>query len=213
MPGDVADANRWIFQHAATWPDLIRGQREYDHPTWHYVNFPYYIDGQPAPPGLNLSGLYPTRLDMDKWNVAQAVKHCQRALKSDAPPSDKALACCWLIHLVGDLHQPLHSTALVCERFPNGDRGGNSIPTVHGRNLHALWDGLLGRHHRPNDVAREVDELRAKTELWNVNTSSSVTEWIRESHILSKSAGYSPDILRRYKLAACCSRSICHVPT
>jgi len=84
MPGDVADADRWIFQHAANWPDLIRGQREYDHPTWHYVNFPYYIDGQPAPPGFNLTGLYPTRLDLGKWNVAQAVKHCQATLKGDA---------------------------------------------------------------------------------------------------------------------------------
>jgi hypothetical protein len=115
MPADVADADRWIFQHAATWPDLIRGQHEYDHPTWHYVNFPYYIDGQPAPPGLNLRGLYPTRLDLDKWNVTQAVKHCQTTLNGDASPSDKALAYCWLFHLVGDLHQPLHSTALVCE--------------------------------------------------------------------------------------------------
>jgi len=199
MPADVAETDRWIFQHAATWPDLIRGQREYDHPTWHYVNFPYYIDGQPAPPGLNLSALYPTRLDMDKCNVAQAVKHCQATLKGDASPGGKALAYCWLFHLVGDLHQPLHSTALVCERFPNGDRGGNSIPTVQGRNLHALWDNLLGRQHRPNDVKREVAELRQRPTHWKVDPTGGVEAWIQESHELAKAFVYSAEILEAVK--------------
>jgi hypothetical protein len=141
----------------------------------------------------------PTRLDPEKWNVAQAVKHCQATLVGDGPPSDKALACCWLLHLVGDLHQPLHSTALISERFPTGDRGGNSIPTVQGGNLHALWDGLLGRRHRPNDVKREVAELRERSELWKVDTECNVEAWIQESHELAKSFAYSPQIIEAVK--------------
>jgi len=94
------------------------------------------------------------------------------------------------------LHQPLHSTALVCERFPNGDRGGNSIPTVQGENLHALWDNLLGRQHRPNDVKREVAELRERPTLWKVDTESGVEAWIQESHELAKSFAYDPAILK-----------------
>jgi len=126
MP-DGVDDDRWIFQHAATWPDLARGlkgedRRTYDRPTWHYVNFPLFVGGERPLLGVNLSTEYPTALDANKWNVAQAVKHCQATLQGDAAPSDKALAYCWLFHLVGDLHQPMHSTALFCERFPTGDR-------------------------------------------------------------------------------------------
>ena len=141
---------------------------------------------------VNLSAVYPTTLDQSKWNVAQAVKHCQATLASDAPPSDKARAYCWLLHLVGDLHQPIHSTALFCERFPTGDRGGNSIPLVQGDNLHSLWDNLLGRSHKPNDVKWEAAALKP----WKADTSGDVSAWITESHELAKSFAYSPEIVQ-----------------
>ena len=51
-----------------------------------------------------------------------------------------------LIHYVGDIHQPLHSTAEVDSAYPSGDRGGNSehIPSKEGAsNLHAVWDSVL----------------------------------------------------------------------
>ena len=51
-----------------------------------------------------------------------------------------------IIHYVGDVHQPLHSTALVDSEYPSGDRGGNSehIPSIDGvSNLHAVWDSVL----------------------------------------------------------------------
>lgn len=51
-----------------------------------------------------------------------------------------------LIHYAGDIHQPLHCTALVNEKYPSGDRGGNSFPiTPIGdiNELHAAWDSIL----------------------------------------------------------------------
>ena len=51
-----------------------------------------------------------------------------------------------IIHYVGDVHQPLHSAALVDSKYPSGDRGGNSesIPSKDGvGNLHAVWDSVL----------------------------------------------------------------------
>src|SRR5687768_15986196 len=50
MADDVQTPNktvqdRWILHHSGTWPDLIRGNRENDRPTWHYVNFPLFLDG------------------------------------------------------------------------------------------------------------------------------------------------------------------------
>jgi hypothetical protein len=194
MPTD-ADEDRWIFQQAAVWPDMARGNREYDHPTWHYVNFPLFVGGERPLLGVNLSAEFPTTLDQSQWNVAQAVKHCQTTLASDAPPSDKALAYCWLLHLVGDLHQPMHSTALFSERFPTGDRGGNSIPLVQGDNLHAQWDNLLGRSHKPNDVKRAVAKLGSDRSLRQVAVDDKIEDWIAESHELAKSFAYSPEII------------------
>jgi hypothetical protein len=92
------------------------------------------------------------------------------------------------------MHQPLHSVALFSERFPRGDRGGNSIKLVKGDNLHSLWDNLLGRSHKPNNVLRELAEIRQRPELWNVDTSGSVDDWIAESRELAESFAYSPEI-------------------
>ena len=53
---------------------------------------------------------------------------------------DKAILLCWLFHLVGDIHQPLHCSAMFTPRlFSEGDRGGNSIK-VGKYNLHSTWD-------------------------------------------------------------------------
>ena len=71
-----------------------------DHPTWHYVNIPVFIGPERAI-SVNRSMEYPTELDQSQWNVAQAVKHCLLTLASSASPQDKALAICWLNHLVG----------------------------------------------------------------------------------------------------------------
>ena len=51
-----------------------------------------------------------------------------------------------IIHYIGDLHQPEHTTARVDSLTPNGDRGGNSesIPSIDGvHNLHYVWDSVL----------------------------------------------------------------------
>lgn len=201
QPANAQDEGEWIFQHASTWPDLARsltgeGSRtKYHRPTWHYVNFPLFQGGERPLLDVNLSAQYPSPADGKDWNIIQAYKHCLAILRGDGPPSDKALAYCWLMHLAGDAHQPLHTTALFSERFPSGDRGGNSIPTVQGGNLHALWDGLLGSSHKPNDVKREVAELRQRPELFRVETGD-IELWIQESHELAKAFAYSPVILQ-----------------
>ena len=51
----------------------------------------------------------------------------------------------FIIHYVGDMHQPLHSTTRVDHKYPKGDFGGNLVylPDREGaHNLHAVWDSV-----------------------------------------------------------------------
>ena len=112
----------------------------------------------------------------------------------------KAIAYCWLFHLVGDLHQPLHSSALVSvNQFPEGDRGGNGIPLTRGRNLHSLWDNLLGRSETFNNVrkvAAELSDRKVYGDVWDsAAKETDVRKWLVESHRLAESFTYSPAIL------------------
>ncbi len=73
------------------------------------------------------------------------------------------MALCWLFHLIGDVHQPLHTTALFTTAYPDGDKGGNLVYVrvkEGGRalKLHFLWDGLL----LGSENTREARNLAAK---------------------------------------------------
>ncbi len=197
MPA-VDPPDQWIFQHAATWPDIARGIRgpdrdKFDKPIWHYVNFPLTIDGFPAPK-LNLAS-DPARGKSISWNIVQATEYCRGVIQSEAPVSQKALAYSWLFHLVGDMHQPMHSTALFCERYPKGDRSGNSIKLTKGDNLHSLWDGLIGRSHNLNNVRGKVAQLRQDESLWEVETAGTPEDWVAESHKVAQSIAYESQLL------------------
>ena len=146
MPADLPaqDASEWIIQQAAIWPDLARGlkgpgmRREYHHRSWHFIDLPDFLtpaDEQALKDQIknhiNLSFEVPSDPDAQKsMNIMQAIAHSRSILfDPQAKPQDRALHLSWLIHLVGDLHQPLHTTALFSRHlFPVGDQGGNKIP-------------------------------------------------------------------------------------
>jgi S1/P1 Nuclease len=48
-------------------------------------------------------------------------------VKNQNDPEPKAIALAWLFHLVGDIHQPLHTAQLFTFEYPKGDRGGNEL--------------------------------------------------------------------------------------
>ena len=205
MPDDVATADtdvqdHWVFQQAATWPDMAR-KTQFDQPTWHYINVPLFLDGNHRVP-FNLSTDYPTKTMQNDGNIVQATKDCLALIADPAASIDaRALAYSWLLHLVGDMHQPLHTTALVCNYFPKGEDGGNKILTVQGKNLHSLWDNLLGRQSKMSDVEREVAKLKEQPELWNVDTRLDINGWAAESNDAAKSMVYDPAILQAVQQA------------
>ena len=109
------------------------------------------------------------------------------------------MAYCWLMHLVGDIHQPLHCTALFSvSHFPKGDRGGNEIKLKRGKNLHSLWDNLLGREYYMRNVQKAVAELSDQGRYGKVWSTAAKEpdprKWAAESHELCESFVY-PDVI------------------
>lgn len=119
------------------------------------------------------------------------------------------MAICWLAHLVGDSHQPCHAGSLYVDGIfpgPIGDKGANAIPTKQLRNLHALWDGLLGTSNKPNEVARRAFDVRqdkaAMNEAEAAGTNLEPSQWLSESVEASKRYVYTPYVLAAVEAAA-----------
>ncbi len=79
-------------------------------------------------------------------NSIELVNHAVKTISTNInrTTAERALFARYLVHVVGDMHQPLHSVALFNQTFPSGDRGGNSIKikliNQTSQNLHAFWD-------------------------------------------------------------------------
>jgi hypothetical protein len=209
--GDAEDRERWIFLQAAIWPDLARSDPRYHKESWHFMNVPYYLSAHDKATlqdviKPNVSFSLPTPLTAEAkahLNAAQAIKLCVRVLTdSHATDQERAISFCWLLHVVGDIHQPLHSTALVSRgRFHTGegDRGGNSIKIKQGRNLHSYWDGLLGGEQKLNDIRKRSAEILGDDGLKKAAEAAAekldVEDWVQESNKLAKDFVYHKLIL------------------
>ena len=71
-------------------------------------------------------------------------------LRSNAASALKSYDLVWLLHLIGDVHQPLHCATRISKTHPKGDAGGNDVgfctagaAACNGK-LHSYWDGVLG---------------------------------------------------------------------
>jgi hypothetical protein len=128
---------------ASLYPDEIRNNFDpATHPHWHYIDYPLRAPGfafaaAPAPQDDVVFGI----------GRSEAV-----ARNARANPGDRAVMMSFLLHLVGDVHQPLHCATLFNAQFqpPEGDRGGNKVfvkgsaQSQSAIKLHAFWDGQFG---------------------------------------------------------------------
>ncbi len=185
----VAEADRdlLLLMLAARWPDDIRGNRTYDHPAWHYINFPFKPVGQPD---------VATKPQADD-NILKALEQQVAVIRGTGPAADKAVAVCWLLHLIGDLHQPLHVTSLFTSQFPNGDRGGTRFyirvkATTAPISLHTLWDGMVLGSDRFQTVRNRAIKLRSEfppDKLPELGVAG-FEDWARESLRLAEEVAY-----------------------
>jgi len=144
---------REFFMLAATWPDIIRDRNyntrftKYAHSDWHYSDtFWKWQDGKVVPVTMTEPG----------GHAVEKISEFDKLIRSTATDAQKAVAISWLEHLIGDIHQPLHASALVTDANPKGDQGGNlflltpqGTPRDKQENLHWFWDSIVIRY-KPN---------------------------------------------------------------
>jgi hypothetical protein len=203
-PGEL---DRRAFAAAAVWPDLIKAQAhpmriQYSHPSWHYIDLPYVVPTTQAaaepPPAGEGRGDRPGPRD-----VVEALTLVTAELRDPATkPAQRAVDVCWAVHLVGDIHQPLHAASLYDEQFPKGDQGGNSEVVLRDAryantkmNLHLIWDSLPGDFASDDLDRYEALGLRADPRYARsaYGAQLGVTDfmaWAKESHQLAVDDAY-----------------------
>jgi hypothetical protein len=171
----AARAAQYAFVRSATWaddikkpeagydsdkadaPEASRNIGYYDdlmHKYWHFKDIGFSTDGTPLQDG-------------DAVNALTEIKILSAGLKpsSGLPDDVRSYDLVWLIHLVGDAHQPLHATARFSQAHPKGDQGGNLDDVIPATGemikLHAYWDRLLGSYSTPDGAI--YDAFQDKT--------------------------------------------------
>lgn len=178
---------------ASTWPDDIRSQRPETGP-WHYVDIP----------------LGTKRREVEKFCdpkegcVTRAIRDELALLRSSpGDPQKRADALRFLIHFVGDMHQPLHGAT-------NNDQGGNCVPVAffdmppqlrnpqtesYAPNLHGVWDtNILARAttgKNVEQVAADLDQSFSKEIARWQKGNADVDAWAWESYQLAAKKVYA----------------------
>lgn len=203
-PADADLANlsadgRELFERAATWPDIVRDEAfperhaKYHHSNWHYTNFYWELDETGQPRDVD-------RLRPQDVNIVERLQALERSVADPGrDASQRAIDLAWILHLGGDIHQPLHASARVTATEPEGDRGGNLFK-LKGDDLHWYWDSLLSRTFRRRlfeseearvaRVARVIQEDHPLSSLADRLEPGRYEEWARAGFATSKSFVY-----------------------
>jgi nuclease S1 len=162
---------------AATWPDA-EGRRITEFNELHYVSIP------------DAAGGYDQERDCKDRNcIVEALKWFAAVLAhTTAPLNTRLIALRFVIHLIGDMHQPLHAGR-------SGDRNGTDITVSHrghSNTLHLFWDINLVEMMRGNtyEIAKELNASLSTEELTSWQSGNPKT-WTDESFKLSRSHAYN----------------------
>ena len=192
-PNPTLDLAAYVFIRCSTWPDEIRRtDNQYDHPNWHFIDYPL------RPPTFPMESD-----DKPNDNVLYGIDQCEKTLSdTNADAQLRAADLSWLIHLVADLHQPLHCCSLYTEVYTNGDRGGNDFyvqPAQQPIRLHGLWDGLPGSTASAQAEWKNAIKLEAqfpRAALPELTKATIPKAWSLDSRQLAIDKGYLRGELR-----------------
>jgi S1/P1 nuclease len=170
-----AKTRMMIFMIAATWADRIKSDHDYHtdgthngnrppndpsasqnigyddlarHKYWHFEDNAFTDDDTPLP-------TVPTP------NLRTQIAAFRAVLSSNESDELKSYDLSWLLHLMGDAHQPLHCATRVSATKPDGDDGGNAVKltTPGPANLHSFWDDVLGIGSAPSTALKAISNL------------------------------------------------------
>jgi hypothetical protein len=218
VPASLRD--KVVFMRAATWPDIIKGDHQHvedgapgsrgNRPTgtpndsrnigysddlmhkyWHFVDEPFSPDGTRTKPP-------------EEPNAQTRIAAFRAALSRQSNVSDEVRSydLTWLLHIVGDVHQPLHATSRFTQTHTDGDNGGNAVKIRCGQHievfcgtsaLHTFWDDLLGPENAlPDRVIAAATSLNPPRE--DLASISDETVWIDESFNAAQAVAYAAPI-------------------
>ena len=165
--------NRKSLAFVSTYADEIKSDRRYNKfYTWHYINMPLesnYQDSKKNPDGDLVTG----------------IAYCKTVIQDkNASDDDKAFYLKLLIHLIGDLHQPMHIGL-------EEDKGGNDFKVqwfYKDTNLHRVWDSEMIEEYGMTytELAENADVLNKKQV--KAIQQGNIIDWVNETHELSKIA-------------------------
>ena len=149
---------REFFMYATYWADIVRDRNfpmrnKYHRSDWHYADTFWKLEN-------GIATIIPNPNEEGGKAVIQLAESEKTLRSPTATDSEKAIALAWFLHLGGDIHQPLHTSARVTELEPKGDQGGNffsltpkDTPRENQTNLHWYWDSIVNRAvERKNDA-------------------------------------------------------------
>jgi len=212
--GDVQQRPREFFVRVATWPDVVRPKDNHDtrpciqyhQRDWHFVDhFWKGISGDPNTPPTDLPKPIAAVNAVERLQFLRAA-----SINPTLPEKNRAMDIAWLMHLVGDIHQPLHTSGRVTQ-FPteqDGDGGGNDFKLGPDLSLHSYWDGIVDRADpKPAQESFPLYIERVANEFEQANPKSGFTQllpnqfdkWALESLGNAKSAAY-PQTLQRNQM-------------
>ncbi|GMQ30114.1 S1/P1 nuclease [Algoriphagus confluentis] len=151
---------------SGTWMDEIRSDRAYDYATtWHYLT--------------SKNGEYDPEIQEQGGDAFEAIQRLKEELKKGGlDPKTEAEKLKMLIHMVEDIHQPLHVGT-------GEDRGGNDVKIEffgQPTNLHALWDsGMIERQGMSYSEIGEELYRRLTPEMKSKYRSASMEDWLKEA--------------------------------
>lgn len=165
------------IEDASVWPDCIRAMRDrFSYTaTWHYQN-------------VNICRPFDQETPCRDGNCvsAQVERHLRLLKDRGLPTRERLASLAFLVHFVGDMHQPMHSG-------DRGDRGGNGFAAFYSRirtNLHSLWDGYLAERAITTPMADAPgirSDHRGDREAIRAGT---VAEWAEEAWGVSRQFAY-----------------------
>lgn len=164
------------IEDASVWADCIKG----DNRRWGYTNAWHYQNVDVCKP-------FDLKAPCAGGNCVSAQIDRNAALLGDTslPAHARLEALAFLVHFVGDLHQPLHAG-------DRSDRGGNDVKARYGAmppsNLHAIWDGRIAER----EISDGPDLVQRYDTVTSANLSAgTAAEWSQESWQISRDIVYA----------------------